>query len=167
MLSERLEDMTSCNIIIDDLIEFCSHHELALNGEDWKLIFQSDYKGPVLRKLAVDFCVIATQPEFLKTQLRQMPLEMAIDCVGRFADLRHEMLMQVDRDETPYTITALIDLNLCERYHQHDKSCLPCSKPTRESEREESTSRRDSSASSEECSDLDSYYSAQQQQWEL
>jgi hypothetical protein len=75
--------------------------------------------------------------------------------------------MQVDRDETPYTITALIDLNLCERYHQHDKSCLPCSKPTRESEREESTSRRDSSASSEECSDLDSYYSAQQQQWEL
>jgi hypothetical protein len=163
MLAERLRDMTSCNIIIDGLIEFCSRHELALEGEDWKLIFQSDYKGSVLRKLAVEFCVIATQPEFLKTQLRQMPLEMAIDCVGRFADLRHEMLMQVDRDETPYTITTMVDLDLCERYHQHDESCPPCSKPTRESGREASISRGDSSASREECSDLDSYYSAQQQ----
>jgi hypothetical protein len=166
MLAERLEDMTTCNIIIDGLIEFCSRHELALNGEDWKLIFQGDYKGSVLRKLAVDFCVIATQPEFLKTQMRHMPLEMAITCVGRFADLRHEMLMQVDRDETPYTITALIDLNLCERYHCHDESCLPCSAPTRETKPEAPKSRRNSSAGSEECSDLDSYYSAEQQQLE-
>jgi hypothetical protein len=164
MLSERLEDMTSCNIIIDGLIEFCSRHELALNGEDWKLIFQGDYKGSVLRKLAVDFCVIATRPDFLKTQLRQMPLEMAIDCVGRFADVRHEMLMQVDRDETPYTNTTLADLDLCERYHQHNESYPPCSTSTREAKREASISRRDSSASSEECSDLDSYYSVQQQQ---
>jgi hypothetical protein len=162
MLAERLEDMTSCNIIVDGLVEFCSRHELALNGEDWKLIFEGEYKGSVLRKLAVDFCVIATQSDFLKTQMRQMPLEMAIGCVGRFADLRHEMLMQVDRDETPYIITALIDLDLCERYHQHDKSCPPCSKPTRESKSKAPISRRDSSASSEECSDLDSYYSAQQ-----
>jgi hypothetical protein len=166
MLAERLEDMTSCNIIINGLIDFCSRHELALNGEDWKLIFQGDYKGSVLRKLAVDFCVIATQPEFLKTQMRHMPLEMAITCVGRFADLRHEMLMQVDRDETPYTITALIDLNLCERYHCHDESCLPCSAPTRETKPEAPKSRRDSSAGSEECSGLDSYYSAEQQQLE-
>jgi hypothetical protein len=166
MLAERLEDTTSCNIIIDDLIEFYSYHELALNGEDWKLIFDGDYKGSILRKLAVDFCVIATQPDFLKTQLNQMPLEMAIDCVGKFADLRREMLMQVDRDETPYTITTLMNLDLCERYHQHNESCPPCSMSTRESKREASISRRDSFASSEECSDLDSYYSAQQQQWD-
>lgn len=167
MLASKMEDITSCNIIVDGLIEFCSRHELALNGEDWKLIFQGDYKGSVLRKLAVDFCVIATQPEFLKTRLRQMPLEMAIDCVGRFADLRHEMLMQVDRDETPYTMTTLMDLDLCERYHQHNESCPPCSMSTRESKREASIRRRDSSANSEECSDLDSYYSAHQQQWDL
>lgn len=164
ILAERLEDTTSCNIIVDELIEFCSRHELAFNGEDWKLIFRSDDKGSVLRKLAVDFCVIATQPEFLKTQLRQMPLEMAINCVGRFADLRHEMLVQVDRDETPYIITALVDLDICERYHQHDESCPPCSTSTRESKSEASISRRDTSASSEECSDLDSYYSARQRQ---
>jgi hypothetical protein len=74
------------------------------------------------------------------------------------------MLMQVDRDETPYAITTLVDLDLCERYHQHNESCPPCSKSARELKREASISRRDSSASSEECSDLNSYYSAQQQQ---
>lgn len=64
MLAERMEDMTSCNIIVDGLIEFCSRHELVLDSEDWKLIFQGGYEGPVLRKLAVDFCVLATQPDF-------------------------------------------------------------------------------------------------------
>jgi len=163
MLADRLQDTTSCNILVDGLIGFCSRHDLALNGEDWKLIFESDYKGPILRKLAVDFCVIATQPDFLKTQMRQMPLEMAIECVGRFADLRHEMLKQVDRDETPYTITALVDLDLCERYHCHDESCPPCSMSTREATREASSHRRDSSVGSEKASDLDSYYSAHQE----
>lgn len=165
MLSDRLEDMTSCNIIIDGLIEFCSRHDLALNGEDWKLIFDGDYKNSIFRKLAVDFCVIAIQPEFLKTQMRQMPSDMAIDCVGRFADLRREMLMQVDGDETPYTITALLDLDLCERYHCHDESCPPCSTSIRESKREDS-SRRDNSADGEKSSDVDSYYSAKQEQQE-
>ena len=169
MLADRMEDTTSCNILVDGLIEFCSRHDLVFESEDWKMIFHGDYKGPVLRKLAVDFCVIATQPDFLKNQMRQMPLEMAIDCVGRFADLRHEMIKKVDRDETPYAITALIDLDLCERYHQHDEDCPAhaCFTSTRESkQREASIHRRDSSASSEECSVLVSYYSAQQQQWD-
>lgn len=165
MLAGRMEDMTSCNIIVDGLIEFCSRHELVLDSEDWKLIFQGGYEGPVLRKLAVDFCVLATQPDFLKTQMRRMPTAMAIDCVARFADLRHEMLLKIDRDETPYDITTLVDLNLCEHYHHHDDSCPPCVPSPRESKREASIQRRSSSASSEECSDLDSYYSAQQQQW--
>lgn len=165
MLAERMEDMTSCNILVDGLIEFCSRHELVFESEDWKVIFHGEYKGPILRKLAVDFCVIATQPDFLKTQMRQMPLEMAVDCVGRFADLRHEMIKKVDRDESPYAITALLDLDICERYHQHSESCPPCSTSARESkQREASVHRRDSSASSEECSELDSYYSQQQQQ---
>lgn len=162
MLADRLEDMTSCNIIVDGLIEFCSRHELVFDSEDWKLIFHGEYKGPVLRKLAVDFCVLATQPDFLKTQMHRMPAEMAIDCVARFADLRHEMLLKVDRDETPYTITTLADLNLCEHYHQHDDSCPPCFASSPEAKREASFQRRSSSAGSEECSDLDSYYSAQQ-----
>lgn len=159
MLADRMEDTTSCNILVDGLIEFCSRHELVFEVDDWKLIFHGDYKGPVLRKLAVDFCVIATQPDFLKTQMCQMPLEMAIDCVGKFADLRHEMIKKVGRDETPYAITALLDLDICERYHQHSESCPPCSTSARESKRA-SVHRRDSSASSEECSELDSYYSA-------
>jgi hypothetical protein len=163
MLAERLEDMTSCNILVDGLIEFCSRHELVFNSEDWKLIFHGKYKGLVLRKLAVDFCVIATQPDFLKTQMRQMPSELAIGCVAKFADLRHEMLLKVDRDETPYTITTLIDLDLCEHYHQHDESCPPCFTTAREVKREASNQRRSSSAGSEECSELDSYYSAQEQ----
>ena len=91
---------------------------------------------------------------------------MAIDCVARFADLRHEMLLKIDRDETPYTITTLVDLNLCEHYHQHDDSCPPCFPSTQETKREVSNQRRSSSAGSEEDSDLDSYYSAQQQQWD-
>ncbi|KAM0707785.1 hypothetical protein Q7P35_004434 [Cladosporium inversicolor] len=166
MLAERLEDTTSCNILVDGLIEFCSRHDLVFEADDWKLIFHGDYKGPVPRKLAVDFCVIATHPGFLKAQMGQMPLGMAIDCVGRFADLRHEMIKKVDRDETPYAITALLDLDICERYHQHSESCPPCSTSARESKRKASIHRRDTSASSQECSELDSYYSAQQQQWE-
>jgi hypothetical protein len=161
ILADRLEDMASCNIIVDSLIAFCSRHKLVFESEDWKLIFLGDYKGPVLRKLAVDFCVLATQPDFLKTQMHQMPLEMAIGCVGRFADLRYEMLMQVGRDEMPYAITALVDLDLCERYHQHDESSSPCLKSARKSDCEASISRRDISNSSEECSELDSYYLAQ------
>lgn len=166
MLAERMEDMTSCNILVDGLIEFCSRHKLVFDSEDWRLIFEGEYKGLVLRKLAVDFCVIATQPEFLKTQMRQMPAEMAIGCIARFADLHHEMLWKVDRNETPYAITTLVDLDLCEHYHQHDDSCPPCSPSTRETKREVSNQRRSSSAGSEEDSDLDSYYSAQQQQWD-
>ena len=164
MLAERLQDMTSCNYLVDGLIEFCSRHELLFDSEDWKLIFHDDYKGLVLRKLAIDFCIIATEPEFLKTHMRQMPAEMAIDCVAKFADLRHEMIKKIDRDQTPYAITTLVDLDLCEHYHQHDESYPPCSPSTREAQREPSNHRRSSSASSEECSDLDSYYSAQQQQ---
>lgn len=166
MLAERLEDMTSCNIFVDGLIEFCSRHELVFDSEDWDLIFHGEYKGPVLRKLAVDFCVIATVPEFLKAQMRQMPAEMAMDCVAKFADLRHEMIRKIDRDETPYTITTLVDLDLCEHYHQHDESCPPCSPSSREAKREVSIQRRSNSVGSEGCSDLDSYYSAQQQQWD-
>lgn len=163
MLAETFEDMISCNILVDGLIDFCSRHELVFDSEDWNLIFQGEYKGLVLRKLAVDFCVIATQPDFLKTQVRQMPSEMAIDCVARFADLRQEMLLKIDQDETPYTITTLVDLDLCEHYHQHDESCPPCFTSTREAKRGASIQRCSSSAGSEECSDIDSYYSAQEQ----
>jgi len=164
MLADRLKDMTSCNIIIDGLIEFCSRHEVVLESDDWKAIFHADCKIPVLRKLAVDFCVIVTQPEFLKTQMRQMPTEMAIDCVARFADLRHETLMKVARDETPYTVTSLVDLDICKRYHQHDERCPSCPPLTREAELGTSIRRRDSTASRGKSSVFDSYYSAQQDQ---
>jgi hypothetical protein len=166
MLAERMDDTTSCNILVDGLIEFCSRHELVFDSEDWNLIFHGEYKGPVLRKLAVDFCVIATEPKFLKMQMRQMPAEMAMDCVAKFADLRHEMIKKIDRDETPDTITTLVDLDPCEHYHQHDESCPPCSPSTREAKCEASIQRRSSSVGSEGCSDLDSYYSAQQRQWD-
>jgi hypothetical protein len=164
MLADGFKDVTSCNIIVDGLIEFCSRHDLVFESGDWNVIFRGDHKVPVLRKLAVDFCVLATQPEFSKTQMRQMPEDMAIDCVARFADLRHGMLMQVARNERPYSITSLADLDLCERYHQHDESCPPCPTLTRESKRKTSIRRRDSSASSEQASELNSYYSAQQDQ---
>jgi len=164
MLADRYKDITSRNIIVDGLIEFCSRQGLAFDSDDWKLIYQGDYKGRVLRKLAVDLCVMATQPDFLKTQMRQMPAEMAIDCVARFADLRHEMLKKVDRDETLYSITSLSDLDLCERYHQHSESCPPCPMLTQESRDEMSIRRRDSSANSEKSLGFDSYYSAQQDQ---
>jgi hypothetical protein len=164
MLADRYKDMTSCNIIVDSLIEFCSRQDLAFDSDDWKLIYHGDYKGRVLRKLAVDFCVIATQPDFLKSQMRQMPAEMVIDCVARFADLRHEMLTKVDRDETPYSITSLSDLDLCEQYHQHSESCPPCPMLTQKSMDEMSIRRRDGSANSEKSLGFDSYYSAQQDQ---
>lgn len=161
MLADKLKDKASSNIIVDSLIDFCSRHDLALESNDWNAIFLGNYKGSVLRKLAVDCCVMVTQPEFLKSQLRQMPAEMAIDCVARFADLRHDMMVQVTRDESPYAITSLSELDLCRHYHQHDESCPPCAKMAQESKSSDTPiRRRGSSAGSEKSSVFDDYYSA-------
>lgn len=85
---------------------------------------------------------------------------MAIDCVARFADLRPEMLLKIiDWDETPYTITTLIDLDLCEHDHRHDESCPPCFTSTQEAKCGASSQRRSSLAGSEEGLDVDSYCS--------
>lgn len=172
MLADRLEDLSSCNIIVDSLIDFCSRRELVLVSDDWGLIFNDDYKGSVLRRLAVDFCAIATQPDFLKTQVRRMPEDMARDCVQRFADLRLEILPSLNRDGSSdgggsIFTTSLADLDRCKHYHQHSKTCPPCMAPSpADSGRETPASRRDSRhspVSSESSSSFGSYYSAQRQ----
>jgi hypothetical protein len=160
-LADKFQDMRSCNIIIDSLIDFCSSHGLVLVSDDWKLIFSDFGKESVLRTLAVDFCVIATQSDFLKTQLRSMPMEMALDCVARFADLRREMLMDLTRGEASDTPTSLDNLDRCKHYHQHSRNCPPCSgRPSAESEAK-TPSSRDSPAGSGRSSSLGSFHSAQ------
>jgi hypothetical protein len=162
-LTDKLQDMRSCNIIIDSLIDFCSSHGLVLVSDDWKLIFRDFGKESVLRTLAVDFCVIATQPDFLKTQLRSMPMEMALDCVARFADLRREMLMDLTRGGASDTPTSLADLDRCKNYHQHGENCLPCpGRSHAEPDAETPSCSRDSPASSGRSSTLGSFHSAQQ-----
>jgi hypothetical protein len=159
-LADKLQDMRSCNIIVDSLIDFCSSHGLVLVSDDWKLIFSDFGKQSFLRRLAVDFCVIATQPDFLKTQLRSTPMEMAFDCVGKFGDLRHEMLIDLTRGGASDTPTSLPDLDRCKNYHQHGQNYPLCA-PGAESEAE--TPSRNSLAGSGRSSSLSSFQSAQQQ----
>lgn len=130
MLADRLEDLASCNIIVDSLIDFCSERELVLVSEDWNLIFNDDYKGSALRRLAVDFVVIATQPDFLQTQVRRMPAEMARDCAQRFAE-RMSLYRDGSSDGgSSMTTTSVADLDRCKHYHQHSKYCPPCLTPS-------------------------------------
>lgn len=127
LLAEKLRDVKSGNIILDSLIDFCFHHDLVFAAEDWRLIFNSEYKGTILRKLAVDFCVLATQPDLLESQLREMPVEMATDCIAKFAHLRHDTPENVAHDEASDTsATSLISLERCINYHQHNESCPSC-----------------------------------------
>jgi hypothetical protein len=157
MLAEKLKDKMSCNIIVDGLVDFCSNRGLVLVSEDWELIFHDNYQGLVLRKLAADFCVLVTQPDFLKTQLDRMPLELAINCVGRFSSDRHEMLTNGIRDP----VTSLADLDRCKNYHQHDESFPPCKTPSPvASETETPASYSRSPAASESSSDSSTYNSA-------
>lgn len=127
ILADKLKDRKSGNIILDGLIDFCLRHDLVFAPEDWRVIFHSEYNGGVLRKLAVDFCVLATQPDLLESQLREMPAEMATDCIAKFAYLRHDELENVAHDQASDTsATSLISLNRCINYHQHDESCPSC-----------------------------------------
>jgi hypothetical protein len=133
-------------------------------SDDWKLIFSECGKESPLRKLAVNFCVIATQSDFLRTQLRSMPMEMALDCVGKFAGLRHEMLVDLTHDGVPDTTTSLADLDRCKNYHQHSQNCPSClGRFDAESKVETLSSSVNSLAGSGRSSSLSSFHSAQQQ----
>lgn len=164
MLADKLKDMESSNIILDGIIEFCFHHEVVFTAEDWRLIFRGKYDGTALRRLAVDRCVLATQPEFLESQLYQMPTEMAKDCIAKFAHARHDMLEHdVDDEASDTTGASLISLDRCKNYHQHSEgsaSCPSLSRSGSKSDLEPLTHRHNSPVGSVESLELEVPYPA-------
>ncbi|KAK4549438.1 hypothetical protein LTR36_006435 [Oleoguttula mirabilis] len=122
ILADKLQDLKSCNLIIDRLIHDSDELQRIPNNYALNLIYNQTPKASPLRKLVVDFLVYEANAENDSYNMEDAPIEFLQEVIREDARLKNENARERVEDVFAQKVS---ELGKC-RAHQHDASHAVC-----------------------------------------
>lgn len=128
LLADKLQDPTTANIAIDEIIRFSDAAKLVPSA-GYSLVYSQTPRNSPLRTLMRDFWINEMNPT-TKKPLKNLPLELMQDIMAEFLQVKDKYEGSTVREAFRRTLSADTKQDRC-RYHQHDDKhprCVPESK---------------------------------------
>jgi hypothetical protein len=122
LLADRLQDLETANLIIDELIRFAASRHVIPWVQVANLVYESTVHGNPFRKLLRDYCVYETHgSDYMEMYISGWPSELTRDVTAEFM-----RLMDCSKEESVIKMQRNVRTMETCHYHQHGKDHPRC-----------------------------------------